>query len=132
MPRHVAFRVLCRDDLLVLADGDDDSVLELAHERMRRVDAGVEDANADVLARGPAERPLTRDPLRPMRRERDPVDRVLGEAPCGQRGFARIPAVTRHFLHGLGLYGARPAESLPVQLSWRRARISSRRRRSGS
>ena len=59
-------------------------------------------------------------------RERDPVDRVLREAPRGQRGLARVPAVRGDVLHGTGLYGARPAESVPAQLVRSDARGSRR------
>ena len=54
-----------------------------------------------------------RDALRPVRGERDPVDRVLREAPRRERCLARIPAVCGDVLHGTGLYGARAAESFP-------------------
>ena len=61
-----------------------------------------------------AERPLARDALGPVGGKRDPVDRILGEAPRRERGLARVPAVSCDVLHGSGLYGARPAESQPV------------------
>jgi len=127
----VAERVLVGDDLVVLADGDDDRALQLADEGMRSVDARVEDGHADALARRAAERPLTRDLLGPERRQRDPVDGVARKAPGGEC-LPGVIAVCGHVLHGTGLYGARAFESLPAQCSLRRSRISSRLRRSGS
>ena len=42
--------VSSRDDLVVLADRDDDRALELADERMARLDARVEDADPHARA----------------------------------------------------------------------------------
>ena len=132
MAGDVSFGVLVRDDLVVLAERDDHGALELAHGRMGRVDAGVEDAHAHAGSGRAAERPVAGDALGPVRGQGDPVDGILGQAPRGQRRLARVPAVSGHVLHGIGLYGARPVPSDPAQLSLKRSRSSSMTRRSGS
>ena len=83
----VALGVLLGDDLVVLADRDDDGALEVADERVSCFDARVEDADAYSFARRAAERPLAGDALGPLPRERDAVDRVLRQAPRGKRAW---------------------------------------------
>src|SRR5439155_22720371 len=57
VPAQIAFGVLLDDRLVVVAAPDRDRAVELAHERVTRLDAAVEDADAHALAGRPAPGP---------------------------------------------------------------------------
>ena len=71
VPAEVALLVGRRDRVAVLVDRDRDRLVDLADERMVRLDAAVEDADANALAGRALERPLARDALGPLEVEPD-------------------------------------------------------------
>jgi len=76
---EVALRVVLDDDLALLGLAEGNCALERADERVIRLDAAVEDADANAGAGRAAERPLAGDTLRPLDADPD-----LGRRRCGK------------------------------------------------
>src|SRR5439155_1788301 len=87
---EVSFRVLVHLEPSVLGLHDGHRALELADKRMAALDAAVEDADADALARRVAERPVAGDPFGPLDADRDPLRGAGREAPGGKAGIAEV------------------------------------------
>src|SRR5262249_38408515 len=84
---EIALLVGRRDRGAVVVDADRDRAVDLADERMVRVDAAVEDADSDVLTGRALERPLARDALRPLEVEPDVVGRAGRQRPRWKRAL---------------------------------------------
>src|SRR5262249_42514343 len=104
---EIALLVGRRDRGAVVVDADRDRAVDLADERMVRVDAAVEDADSDVLTGRALERPLARDALRPLKVEPDVVGRAGRQRPRWKRALLcafcqllslRFPEPLRHHL----------------------------------
>src|SRR4029079_17820158 len=78
---EVALAILLDLELAVLEPVARDRAVDLADARMSRLDAAVEDADADALAGRVAERPVARDLLRPVDPDRDALASPGGQAP---------------------------------------------------
>ena len=83
MPAEVTGGVVFLDPDLVALDRDRDGLLHLADKRVGRLDAAVEDADADAGARRSTPRPLARDLTGPRLGQGDALDPFGRKAPCG-------------------------------------------------
>src|SRR5207248_5418361 len=87
---EISFRVLIHLDPSVLGLHDRNRALQLADEWVAALDAAVEDADADALARRVAERPVAGDPFGPLDADRDPLRGAGREAPGGKAGIPEV------------------------------------------
>src|SRR6266404_7894844 len=81
MPTKVSLCVVFLEDHLVTLDRDCDRLLHVAHQRMARFDAAVEDAHPRARSGRPAPGPLARDLPGPFLGQGDPFGRLRRKAP---------------------------------------------------